>query len=158
MGDITTASGAKIYIGPAVASTVDTLSEFTALSGWTEVGLVNNLGEYGDESSSVKFSVLNEGRTRKAKGTRDAGSMTLRVGRDTNDVGQAALVAAEATSNKFAFKIVYPDRLTPTGTDSMDYFRALVMSKKNGGGTSDDVLTKTFMLDIDSEIFEVAAA
>lgn len=153
-GDITTATGAKIFIGPAVPPTTDTEAEFSALT-WTEIGLVESLGEFGDQSNAVNFSSLGDGRVRKAKGTRDAGNLALTVARDPTDPGQDALVAAEGTSNKYAFKVTYPDRLTPTGTDSTDYFRALVMSKRNNVGSADNVIRRSFELGIDSAIISI---
>lgn len=154
MGDITTATGAKIFVGPSVLPSVDTEAEYSALT-WTEVGLVESLGEFGDQSNTVNFASLNDGRNRKAKGIRDAGDLALTVARDPSDPGQDALIAAEATSNKFAFKVVYPDRLTPTGTDGVDYFRALVMSKRSNVGSADNVIRRAFTLGIDSSIVSV---
>lgn len=153
-GDITTATGARIFIGPAVTTTTDTATEYAALT-WTEIGLVESLGEFGDEASVVNFASLNDGRQRKAKGVRDAGNLALTVARDASDPGQDALIAAEATNNKFAFKVTYPDRVTPTGTDGIDYFRALVSSKRNNVGSADSVIRRSFMLGIDSEIVSV---
>ncbi|MBN6819518.1 iron ABC transporter substrate-binding protein [Methylobacterium organophilum] len=154
MGDITTATGAKIFIGPSVLPSTDTEAEYSALT-WTEIGLVESLGEFGDQSNTVNFASLNDGRNRKAKGIRDAGDLALTVARDPTDPGQDALIAAEATSNKYAFKVVYPDRLTPTGTDGIDYFRALVMSKRSNVGSADNVIRRAFTLGIDSAIVSV---
>lgn len=158
MGEVVTASGSKIEIGPAVAASAsDTLAEMQALTGWIPVGLAETLGEFGDEATSVKFSSLSDARVRKAKGVRDAGTMALTVGRDTSDPGQDALVAAEGTNNKYPFKVTYPDRLTPNGTDSIEYFRALVLSKRTNIGGADNIIRRSFSLDIDSEIFAVDA-
>ncbi|QRE77345.1 phage tail tube protein [Methylobacterium aquaticum] len=157
MAEIVTASGAKIFIGSAVTTATDTTAEFAALT-YVEIGLVETLGEFGDESNGVNFTALNDARVRKAKGARDAGTLALTVAHDPMDAGQAALEAAEATSSKFAFKVVYPDRPTPSGTDSIDYFRALVMSKRKNVGSADNVIRRTYSLGIDSQIFNVPAA
>jgi hypothetical protein len=154
-GDITTATGAKIFIGPQVAPSVDTASEFAALTGWVEVGLVESLGEFGDQSSAVNFAALNDGRQRKAKGIRDAGDLTLTCGRDSTDPGQQALVAAEATPLKYAFRVVLPDQITTNGSGTTAYFRGLVMSKRLNVGSSDNVIRSTFMIGIDSAVIEV---
>lgn len=151
-GDVNTASGTKIYIGPAAGSETNTLAEFSALTGYVEIGLVESLGEFGDEASSVPFSSLGDGRVRKSKGVRNAGTLALVCGRDPADPGQDALIAAEATKNKYAFKIVYADRLTPTGDDSVEYFRALVLNKRSNVGNADNIVRRSFSLDIDSEI------
>ena len=96
MAEIVTATGTRFYIGPAGTSAqFDTLAEFEAISDWTEVGLVENLGEFGDESTAVTGAALGDGRIRKAKGARDAGTMAVIVFHDPTDVGQAALQAAQ---------------------------------------------------------------
>ena len=67
------------------------------------------------------------------------------------------MIAAEGTNNKFAFKVIYPDRLTPTGTDTIEYFRGLVSSKKGNIGNADNVIRRMFRIAIDSAIVEVRA-
>ena len=157
MGDIITASGTKIYIGPAVAASVDTLAEFQAISPWTEIGLVENVGEYGDESAAVTFAAVGDGRMRKSKGARDAGTLALTCGHDPLDAGQAAVEAAEATNLKYAFKVVIPDG--PAGySNTIQYFRGLVMSKRKNVGTNDNVVRNNYAIAIDSEIFEDPAS
>ncbi len=154
-GDIVSNIGTRIFIGPVVTATPDTKTEYEALT-YVEIGLVESLGEFGDESGSGTFTSLNDGRVRKYKNVRDAGNLALTVARDVTDPGQTALVAAEATRNgKYAFKVVYPDRLTENGTDGADYFRALVRSKRNNPGAGGNVLRRSFMIDIDSAIVEV---
>lgn len=157
MGDIFTATGAKIYIGPSVTvDSADTLGEFAALS-WTEIKMVETIGEYGDSSSVVSAAVLGDGRMRKAKGARDAGNMDLVVFPVADDAGQAALIAAEATYANYAVKVTLPNRLNATGTDEINYFRVLVMSKRKNIGGNDNIVRQTFSLGINSPILEVAA-
>jgi hypothetical protein len=151
MSDVFTATGTKIYIGPSVLNTTDTPTEFAALT-WTEITLVESIGEYGDSSSSVTAAVLGDGRMRKAKGSRDAGNMDLVVFPAPDDAGQQALIAAEATYSNFAFKIVLPNRLNATGTDQIDYFRALVMSKRLNVGGNDNIVRQTFSMGVNSAI------
>ncbi len=156
MADIFTATGAKLYIGPSVTNAVDTVGEYAALTPWTEVGLVSTLGEYGDESSEVTFAVLGDGRIRKAKGARNAGTLAITVAHAADDTGQQAMVAAEATYSNYAFKIVLPNRLNATGTDEIQYFRGLVMSKRLNVGSNDSVVTDTYNVGVNSEVLSVA--
>lgn len=157
-GDILTASGTKYYIGPAkTESEADSTVEFAALT-WVEVGLVEDLGEIGDESPPVTGAVLGDGRTRKAKGARDAGTLSVICFHAPLDAGQIAMEAAEATKNNFTFKIVLPDRPEPTGTDTIQYFRGLVMSKRKRIGTNDNIIRRVFNVAVNSQIFEVPAA
>src|SRR5215210_8942445 len=98
MADITTASGTKIYVSSAAAAaSVDTQAEFEALT-WVEVGLVEDVGEFGDESNPVTFAALGDARVRRSKGARDAGILSITCGWDTADVGQIKLIAAEASN------------------------------------------------------------
>ncbi|MFG1371488.1 iron ABC transporter substrate-binding protein [Xanthobacter oligotrophicus] len=155
---VTTTSGTKIYIGPAVtAAAADTTAEFAALT-YVEVGEVQNLGEFGDESSSVSFASIGDARTRKLKGARDAGTLALTVGRDPLDVGQIALKAAEKTKFEYAIKVVAADAPSAGHTNSIFYFRALVMSGRNNFGANDSVTTAVFNLGINSEVYEVPSA
>jgi hypothetical protein len=157
MGDITTATGAKIFIGPQTPASTDTVAEFSALTPYVEIGLVESLGEFGDQSSAVNFASLNDGRQRKAKGIRDAGDMTITCAHDITDAGQQALIAAEATPLKYAFKVILPDQQTTGGTGTTLYFRGLVMSKRLNVGGADNVIRQTYMVGIDSAIAESPA-
>jgi hypothetical protein len=155
--DLFTASGTKVFIGPAIDSTTDTKAEYEALT-WVEIGLVENLGEFGDQANAVTGAVLGDSRTRKAKGARDAGDMTITCFDNAADLGQQAAVAAEATKNNYAFKVQYANRPEPLGTDGVDYFRGLVMSKRKNVGTNDNIMRRTFAVAINSAVLEVAPA
>lgn len=153
MGDIITASGTQVYIGAIASSSIDSIEEFEAISGWTEVGLVESVGEIGDTSQEVTFEAVGDNRVRKMKGSRNAGTMQLVVGHDPLDAGQAAMEAAEATSDRYAFKVVIPDG--PSGySDTIYYFRGLVMSRPVNIGNNNNVVRKTYNVAIDSAIYE----
>ena len=155
MSDIFTATGAKFYIGPSVTNATDTSAEYAALS-WTEVGMIETLGEFGDESNEVTFAVLGDGRIRKAKGARNAGTLAITVAHASDDTGQQAVIAAEATYNNYAFKVELPNKLNATGTNELQYFRGLVMSKRQNVGNNDNVVRRTFNIGVNSEIVSVA--
>jgi hypothetical protein len=153
MGDIVTASGTVVSIGVAVTTTAaDTLAEFQAMSTWTDIGLVESLGEFGDESADVSFAALGDGRTRHAKGARDAGTMAIVAAHDPTDLGQAAIEAAEQTSFNYAFRVVLNDG-PPIGTDTQLFFRGLVMSRRKNVGTNDNVIRNTYNVGVNSEVF-----
>lgn len=148
---INTASGSKLYIGTTAAAS--TLSQFEA-DTYILVGEVENLGEFGDQSSEVTFAAIGDGRVRRSKGARDAGTMSVVVGRDPNDVGQAAMEAAEATNFNYNFKVVHADAVSEEWTDTIEYFRGLVMSKRTNVGTNDNVVRRTFNVGINTAIVE----
>jgi hypothetical protein len=155
--DLFTASGATIAIGPAAVATVDTSAEFAALTPYNAISNVESIGEYGDEAGIVSGAVLGDARVRKAKSARDAGSLTITVFPDQADLGQAALIAAEASNNvNFAFKITLPNRLTPGGTDEINYLRGLVTSKRRNVGANDNLVRDTYTVTVNSPVVVVA--
>lgn len=155
MANLYTASGSKLFIAPSVAAEPANAAAYAALT-WTEIGFLSNIGEYGDESSLQTGAVIGDSRIRKAKGARDAGTLAITVYPDPQDVGQAALIAAEGTNNNFPIKIVEPNRLNAGGTDGIDYMLVLVASKRKALGGNDTIVTRTFSAAINSKITEVA--
>ena len=155
---INTASGTRIFIGTTAipANIVDltdeqALAEFEADS-YIEIGEAENLGEYGDESEVVPFASLNDGRTRKFKGTRDAGTLPLVVGHDPSDEGQLAVVAAEASPLDYNFKVVGNDAVTLAGDGSVDYFYGKVLGKRKNVGDVNNVVRSNFSVAVNSRI------
>lgn len=156
-------AGTKIYIGTtAIPPNINDLSDADALlvfeaDSYIEVGEVENLGEYGDESTDVTFESLSDSRTRHLKGTRDAGTMPVVVGDDPEDEGQLAMIDAEASNLDFNFKVVLNNKLTLGGTGQVDYFYGKVMSKRQSVGGVNDVTRKNFSVGINSRIVTVNA-
>lgn len=151
---INSASGAKLYIG-GVNSNPDTVLGDYQADSYVEVGEVEDLGEFGDESATIEFTSLGDGRVRKLKGPRDAGAMTIIVGDDMLDAGQIAMEAAEATIFDYNFKIVLNDAQTIGGTGSQHYFIGKVMSKRRNVGNATNVVRRNFAVAINSAITEV---
>ncbi len=152
---ISTGSGVQFFIGTTTAA--ENLSQFLTDS-YVEVGEVEDLGEFGDESELVTFASLANARLQKLKGVRDAGTLALIVGADDADVGQDALIVAEAEDAlDFNFKVILNDKATISGTPSEHYFRGKVMSKRLGVGTVNNVLRKTFNIGVNSEILSIDA-
>lgn len=154
---ITTASGTRVYIGAAVTDlSADTLVEFQAMTNWQEVGLVESVGEFGDQAADVTFAALGDARIRHAKGARDAGTMAVVVGHDPLDVGQGAVEDAEQTDNNYAFRVVLPDG--PAGYSNTEYFfRGLVASRRKNIGTNDNIIRNTYNVLVNSELFTLEA-
>lgn len=155
---ITTATGAKYFIGgtTAIDYTTDAgaIEDFEALT-WVEIKEVEDGGEIGDESADVTFQSLSDSRVRHLKGARDAGTLALVVGDDPLDLGQQALRAAEKTKFLYNFKVEYEDAPDASYSNSVDYFRGLVMSARKNIGTGDNVLRRTFNIGINTEILTV---
>lgn len=150
---VNTASGAKFYIGTTAAA--DILSEFIG-DTYIEVGEVEDLGEFGDESEEVTFTSLGDSRVRKFKGPRNAATITVVCGDDSSDDGQSAMIAAEANdTNDYNFKVQLNDQLTISGSPSVHYFRGKVMSKRLNVGNASNVVRRNFNVGINSPILSV---
>lgn len=149
---VNTASGSKLFIGGTTPTA--TLVAFQALT-WVEVGEIEDLGEFGDESGQVTFTSLGDGRTRKLKGPRDAGAITVVCGDDPLNTGQIAMEAAEANPLAYNFKIMLADAITIGGDNSEHYFRGKVFSKRRNVGNASNVVKRTFTVGVDTAILSV---
>ena len=136
-------------------------SDFTAGSPtWTLVGGVTNMGTIGDSAELITSNVINEGRTRKLKGTLNAGSAQVICNLDYADAGQIAVRAAAKARNTYAIKIEFNDK-PATGAspkNSIRYFTALVMSAVEQFNEANNVMELHVTLEIDSNIVEVPAS
>lgn len=155
---VNTAAGTRLYIGTtAIPANINDLSDAQALAefeadSYIEINEVEDLGEYGDQSEDVTFASLRDSRTRHFKGTRDAGTAQIVLGKDQTDEGQLALEAAEASHLDFNFKVVNNDATTLGGTGSTDYFYGKVMSKRNNVGNVNNVVRRNMAVGINSRI------
>jgi len=150
------ASGTKVYISTSVTAEPADAVAYAALS-WTEVGDVESLGDYGDEAAILSATTLQDERTFKAKGPRDAGTLAITVLDRPDDTGQIALIAAEATKFNYPFKVVLPNRLTTGGTDQIEYLIGLVASKRLNVADASNIIRRTFNVAINSKVTTVAA-
>jgi hypothetical protein len=155
---VNTAQGSKLYIGSEDANdSVDTQAEYEAQS-WTEIGEVEDIGEFGDQWNTTEFAALADGRVRRFKTTKDAGTLNLVVGFSSGNAGQAAVKAAFASKNNYTVKITLND--AGTGSPSSPttfYFRAQVLGDRLVVGKNDNVVRKNIPLAINSDLIEVAA-
>ncbi|WP_145111368.1 hypothetical protein [Cereibacter sediminicola] len=151
-------NGAKCYIGGVIADPGADVTETTfASQSWTEIKEVESLGTFGDSASEITFESLNQNRTKRLKGTRNAGAMDLICGLDYADAGQLALIAAEKTIHDYAFRIVFNDA-PAGGTPSERMFIAKVASASEAMDAANAVLKLNASLWINSNIVRVAAA
>ena len=160
VGGISSAGGVRLFIGDAVIITPEDspdLADYEAMS-WLEVGEVEDMGQYGDESATIEFTALKDARKQKLTGPRDAGTAAVVVGAVPGDPGQIAMNAAEGTPDNYGFKVIRNDAVTPlSGTPTIDYFSARVMSQRLNVGNVMNVLKVTFNLGINTAITSVEA-
>lgn len=157
--------GAKFYISPTSVDpdSIEALSEtaqlalYEAIVDWEEVEETENLGEVGDTAETVSFTSIGRNRVRKLKGPRNAGTQTVVVGRDPLDDGQEALIAAEKTDFNFPFKIELNDARSENHSNSVLYYAGLVQSRPTNMGTNAQVTTRSFTIEVNTSVLEVAS-
>jgi hypothetical protein len=148
--------GARLFVGAValvdIEAAADAIADFTALSSGIEVGLIENLGEFGKVFDLVTFQAIADGRTYKLKGGYNEGSLQMTVASDLTDAGQALLFAygnAQDQNN-------YPFKITLTGVDaSFDtvYFGAKVFSYRQQLGTVNNIIKATINIEINTPVF-----
>lgn len=148
---INASSGSKLFIGSPNQDRNTVLGTYQA-DTYVEVGEIEDLGEFGDESQVINFTSLSDARVRKLKGPRDAGTMALQVGDDLTDAGQAELEAAEAQNLNYNFFVELNDKETVGGNNSRHYFIGMVMGKKRNVGNASNVVKRMFNIGINSAI------
>lgn len=131
-----------------------------AADTYTTIANVEDMGEAGSEAEVVVGKYVDQAYTRKLKGSRDNGTLELKVGRDSSDAGYLALIAAEKTEFAYNFAIELNDKpsVGASPKNSRFYFSAIVASAKNSFGGADDITTTTFSLAISGAILEVPAS
>lgn len=157
MAAIFATAGAHIYIGqPLEEKTAPfVIADFNAQS-WVEIGKTNSIGVFGDAASEITFDLINERRTKKLKGTRNAGNMELICAIDADDDGQATLRGAETMQNDFAFRVVFND--APAGGDPSErLFIAKVMSVSEQLEGANNVARLQATLGINSNVVVINA-
>lgn len=158
--NLNTAAGCRFALGSKTGA--DTEAEYKA-DNYTEVGEIEDLGEFGDTFSSVTFIALRDGRVRKYKGTADAGDLTLTVGLDNGDAGQQAVKVAHKDRSKgdYNIKITLNDgdpAATPPVEPTTFYMRGKVMNNNVAPGSADNVVRRNITIGINSDILEILPA
>lgn len=158
MAGIFATAGARLFIGsPLAAQTTDFVEADFAGQSWVAVNWMENIGAFGDEAASVTFDAIEQGRTQKLKGTRNAGDMEVVCGIDYEDAGQIAIRAAEATPNNYAFKVLFNDMPGGGTSGSIRYFIGLVMSARETLDTANNVMKLNATIGINSNIVRINA-
>jgi hypothetical protein len=159
MANLYAVAGAKIYIGPQMALTLEDIEadDFAAFSDdWVEIDGWENAGNFGDTATVISTAIINRGRVVKQKGTRDAGTSEQRFAFIPGDPGMAAVTAAMSSQQNYAFRIVWDDA-PEGGTPSITYMIAGVSSVGFENGNADTIRMRTVTLMVQQEVIVEAA-
>jgi len=154
---VQTGSLATLALGTTAAAT--TLAQFEADS-YTSVGEVSEIGAFGDERKVVPWISLADARTRKARGSADAGDMMVTYGYDSTNGGQDNLRTAFATvsqsADEFNFRVQLNDSLGSNPTTF--YFRGKVTQRRVQSISADNIVTVNATIAINSAVIEKESA
>lgn len=140
-----TFAGSTLEIGTTKAATSE--MDFST-DTYTMVNGLNNMGELGSAGNVVTFPLVSEDFVKKSKGTRNAGDPAIVCERLPNDPGQIALRLAEETKYYYNFRLTIADAENENMTDTVVYFRALVVGVPISTGGVEDFVTETYTLGI----------
>lgn len=148
----------KIYIGGPLADKDEDFdaADFTSQT-WVRINGATNLSSIGDSYQLVTSDQIGVGRTKKGKGTANAGSQALIFDINSEDAGQLALIAAGSSPENFAFKLEWDDA-PEGGTPTHRMFIALVMGTPEQYEGANDPKKLSAPLEINSNIVRVAKA
>lgn len=155
---IFTTAGTKVFIGTVLAAkSADFVAADFTSQVWAKIGSTENIGTFGDTAAEVTFDDISENRTKKLKGTRNAGNLELVCGIDYSDAGQIALLAAEKSVHDFAFKVEFNDA-PEGGKPSQRLFVGKVMSAAEALDMANNVMKLNSTIGINSNIVRVNAS
>lgn len=166
MANISASAGTKIYIGPSVAlNTLSSLSDAAAVTNfeavvegdWVEIGGVESIGEFGDQSNAISFASLGDQRMLKLKGVRDAGTLAVTCGRDPEDEGQIAMEAAEKAPSNYRFRVTMNDEPTEAYSPTKFYFAGQVMSRRVNVADVNAITRRTYNVGVNTPLYEDSA-
>lgn len=158
MAEMYSIAGERIYIGSAAISDQNDdfeASDFSSVT-WVEITGWTQRGEFGDAAAVVTSDQIGRSRTKKAKGTNNAGTMENVFDRNDSDAGQAKLKEAMAASDNYPIRVLDPLR-SGESTAAYAMFIGLVMSSRRNSGGPNDPDRISCSIEINSNIVDVAA-
>jgi hypothetical protein len=147
-------AGCKLWISNALFAELSTDVTHASFAGvtWVEVKKWTQMGAFGDASQLISTDLIGEGRTKKQKGTKNAGSMANTFASDVSDPGQIKLLAASQSYDNYAFKIELNDKTGAQTLNSVREFYGIVMTAQQAGGGANTVQTLNATVEINSNI------
>lgn len=142
-----TMKGRKLSICATPQATDLNRAAFEALT-WVEVKRIGMIGDFGRSDNIVSYDELATEINQKDKGIGDAGSPQVDMRREPNDPGQILMRTAGANKYQYAFKVEDADAASPTESNTVYYFRAVVSGPLHPGGRNQDFLLERYVLGI----------
>lgn len=151
MARILAVLGTTVSIGGVTAATAN-LTQFTG-DTYVEIDGVKNVGSFGDSRQLITSDQVGSGRTKKAPGTSNAGTLELTCDRVPADPGQIDMIEASKSNDRFNFKIEVPVGGVKFETH---YVTGYVMGDPKNFGGPNSVQECAFTIELDEAPLMVA--
>lgn len=150
-------AGCKFWVStnPFAELAQDAVTGDFSSVAWIEVKKWTTMGAYGDTAQLISTDLIGEGRTKKQKGSKNAGSMANTFAADALDLGQQKLVTASQSNQNYAFKVELNDKVA-TANGKREFY-GLVMSAQQSGGGANTIQNMDCTIEINSNIVVTAA-
>ena len=146
MAEFQTLAGTVVGMSSTLPATKDQAG-YEALT-FTNIGLVESVPDMGKEYDLVTFNELGDRSTKKAKGNYDNGGGDFVYALKKTDVGQGLLESAVDSDNSQSMSFTYQD-------GRVRYVTGIVLSSRESGGGSSDIIKQTSKVEFDSDFVEV---
>ena len=120
-------------------------------AGWeagtyTEVGNIQDMGEFGDTHTPIEYNILKEGRVKRLPGAVDGGQVSISIVYDSNDGGQTIIKDANGTDGLHYFKVKDSDAETY-------YFAGTIADRRWAARNNSSVKMLTFTIYVTTTIY-----
>lgn len=102
---VNTTAGLQLWLG--------TTASVAATDTYVRVAELLTVGKFGRRYNTVNYSPLDDRGVQKFKGSFDEGNPEISLGKDINDAGQTAMLAALLVDADYNIKLVANDDLPP---------------------------------------------
>ena len=148
---VVTNAGTTLSISAALPATYDAAGYKAVGMVYTAIGEVEDHGSHGVTANVSKFTAVDTSFVSKAKGSKDYGSKTMKIGNISGDAGQVIMKAASESNAHYSVRIEYDD-------GECHFLDVLVSKYEYNDGTVDNNRTIAATLEICRAPVIVAAA
>jgi len=158
--DLIASKGTKVYLSTGDVPATESVANYDSLT-WTEIGLVESVGEFGPDNTIGSYTPIGTGVACKFMGTTDNGEISLTVAKSDDD-GLALILADVGGTTSVPMKVELSDTPAASGTGATPrptrfMFPGMVKSARYNIGTGDDVVRVNTALVINGTIYEGSA-
>lgn len=134
-------AGSTLSISAGLPATYDAAGYGATTITYTAVGDVDDHGAHGVTAAVTKFTPVDTAVVNKVKGSKDYGTMTIKLANIAGDAGQVIMNAASESNNHYSVKITYQD-------GEIHYLDVLVTKYEYSDSTVDATRTINCTLEI----------